>query len=120
MADKFRAPPSSLNHDDFIARFGGVYEHSPHFAERVWQRAPKKSLDTWQGLADALYHAVQEADAQTQLDLLHAHPDLADRLGVATLTAASTAEQQGAGLDHCSVEELAEFRRLNTLYKDKF
>src|SRR5437764_1136818 len=108
MADKFRMPPSGLSREDFIPRFGGVHEHSPHFAERVWQRSPRKALDSRLGLADALYHAVEEADPQTKLDLLRAHPDLADRLGSAPLTAASSAEQQGAGLDHCSPQELAE------------
>jgi OHCU decarboxylase len=55
-----------------------------------------------------------------QLTLIRAHPDLADRLRAAPLTAQSSAEQAGAGLDACTPEELAEFRRLNDHYKEKF
>ena len=55
------------------------------------------------------------------MELVRAHPDLAGKAALAgALTADSTAEQAGAGLDRCSPEELAEFHALNTAYKEKF
>jgi len=120
MADTFPRPPSSLSKDEFIALFGGVYEHSPHYAAAVWPDAAKGSLDTPAALADALKEAVEESGHAAQLALIRAHPDLADRLRAAPLTAQSSAEQAGAGLDACTPEELTEFQQLNSRYKAKF
>ena len=120
MRDRFRTSPSSLDRDGFVALYGGAYEHSPHFAASIWPLAAKGGLDTLDSLAEALRHAVDQSGQGAQLTLIRAHPDLADRLRAAPLTAASTAEQAGAGLDVCTPEELMEFHRLNDLYKAKF
>lgn len=63
---------------------------------------------------------VEASGHSRQITLLRAHPDLAGRLGVADLTAESSAEQQDAGLDCCSQTELAEFQQLNDHYKNRF
>lgn len=120
MPDRFKTSPGSLDRDAFVALYGGVYEHSPHFARSVWPQVASGELDTPDGLAAALRQAVDQSGREAQLALIRAHPDLADRLRAAPLTAASSAEQAGAGLDACAPEELAEFRRLNDLYKAKF
>ena len=53
--------------------------------------------------------------------LLRAHPDLAGKLAVeGELTAESTSEQAGAGLERCSPEEFEEFQRLNDAYTARF
>ena len=53
--------------------------------------------------------------------LLDAHPDLAGRLALArSLTADSTGEQAGAGLDRLSPAELARFTELNGDYRARF
>ena len=113
------APPSGLDRAGFVARYGGVYEHSPWVAEAVWDtgRVP----DDADALADAMAAQVEAAGEEAQLALLRAHPDLAGKLGVAdALTPESTAEQAGAGLDRCTAEEFAEFQRLNEAYKARF
>jgi len=120
MPDRFKTPPSSLDRDRFVALYGGAYEHSPHFAQSVWPQAATGALDTPDGLAEALRQAVNRSGRGAQLALIRAHPDLADRLRAAPLSAASSAEQVGAGLDACTPEELVEFRRLNGLYRAKF
>jgi OHCU decarboxylase len=112
-----RAKPSVLAGDAFIALYGGVYEHSPHFAEDIWPQATGGALDTLAGLSGALRAAVEASGRVAQLALIRAHPDLAGRV---TLSPESAGEQSGAGLDHCSPEELAEFLALNTQYKAKF
>ncbi len=101
----------------FVAAYGGLYEHSPHFAQAVWRNIPHTALDTVEGLSHALKAAVEAAGRPAQLALIRAHPDLADR---ARLSAESVSEQAGAGLDNCSAEELAEFRGLNEAYKARF
>ena len=104
---------------DFVARYGGVYEHSPWVAETVWDSglAPEDP----RALPDIMRLIVDKAGHARQLTLLRAHPDLAGKLAVAgALTAASSAEQAGAGLDRCTPEEFAEFQTLNETYKERF
>ncbi|HEY4940328.1 MAG TPA: 2-oxo-4-hydroxy-4-carboxy-5-ureidoimidazoline decarboxylase [Rhizomicrobium sp.] len=117
MSDAFRTPPSTLSEEAFLKLYGGVYEHSPHFAAEVWHNIPHKALDAVDGLAHALKSAVEASAHGVQLALIRAHPDLADRI---RLSPESVAEQAGAGLDNCSAEELAEFGTLNDAYKARF
>lgn len=117
---RLRQPPSALTSEAFLTLYGGVYEHSPHFAALAFDQAASGALDTAARLAGALRAAVEASDPATQLALIRAHPDLADRLRAAPLTAASAREQAGAGLDHCTPEELAEFTALNAQYKARF
>jgi OHCU decarboxylase len=115
---RFKVPPSSQKRDEFLALYGGVYEHSPHFAQTVFPQAASGALDTLDGLGTALRGAVDASGKDAQLALIRAHPDLANRLRV--LTAASAGEQSGAGLDQCTPDELAEFTQMNDAYKAKF
>jgi OHCU decarboxylase len=112
-----RAKPSQMDERSFVATYGGLYEHSPQFAEGVWRAVPHGALDTVEGLAHALKAAVDAAGKPAQLALIRAHPDLADRV---KMSAESTREQAGAELDNCSAEELTEFRSLNDAYKARF
>jgi 2-oxo-4-hydroxy-4-carboxy-5-ureidoimidazoline decarboxylase len=112
-----RLKPSQMDGARFVATYGGVYEHSPHFAEAVWKTIPHDRLNTVEGLAHALKAAVDAAGKPAQLALIRAHPDLADRV---KMSAESVSEQAGAGLDHCTADELAEFRSLNDAYKARF
>lgn len=114
-----KMPPSTLDRAGFLARYGGVYEHSPWIAEAVWDAgAVSDDVDT---LADAMAARVEAAEAEAQMALLRTHPDLAGKLAVrGELTADSTSEQVGAGLDLCSPAEFEEFQRLNETYKSRF
>lgn len=111
--------PGSLSRTAFVARYGGIYEHSPWVAEAVWDAGAMP--DEPEALAAAMAAVVEAAGEARQLALLRAHPDLVGRLGVAgDLTDHSRAEQAGAGLDRCTPEEFAEFQRLNAAYKARF
>ncbi len=104
---------------DFIARYAGVYEHSPWVAEQVATIAA--GIDDVERLAALLADSVDNADTERQLELIRAHPDLADKAQLAgELTADSASEQASAGLDQCSAEELSRFQALNKAYRDKF
>lgn len=103
----------------FLARFGGVYEHSPWVADAAWQQGLDGTYPTL--LIDPMRLIVERAGRDRQLTLLRAHPDLAGKLAVAKeLTAASSSEQAGAGLDQCTSSEFAEFQSLNDAYRDRF
>ena len=104
---------------DFIARFSGVYEHSPWVAEKV---APLVNAgDAIDTLAALMADCVDNASTEQQLALIRAHPDLAGKAQLAgELTEESTNEQASAGLDQCSAEEYEEFQALNAAYLEKF
>ena len=113
--------PSEISYDDFMDIYGGIYEHSPWVAETVWQRHIPETADTPASLHFAMKEVVDAAGEDRQLALLRAHPDLGGRAAVrGELTAESTAEQKGAGLDQCSPEEFTELQTLNTAYQEKF
>jgi len=104
---------------DFIARYGGIYEHSPWVAEQV--AAEAAGVDDIDALASLMAECVDNAGEEQQLTLIRAHPDLAGKAQVAgELTAESTAEQESAGLDQCNKVEYERFQALNDAYKDKF
>ena len=109
-----------LNRSEFVQHFGSVYEHSAWVAEQAYDRT---DIDTsnLSELTTALRYEVEESGKERQLALLCAHPDLAGKAAVdGSLTAASTSEQAGAGLDQCNAEEFARFQRFNDEYTSTF
>jgi OHCU decarboxylase len=120
----YRAPeviPSQLGKDEFVARYGSIFEHSPWIAERAWEGEMGPANDTAIGLHFALRTQFRMATPEERLAVLRAHPDLAGKLAAAKrLTEASTAEQASAGLDALTDEERERFTALNTSYVQKF
>jgi OHCU decarboxylase len=108
-----------MGEPDFVARYGGIYEHSSWVAEEAAALLDGvSSVDT---IAIVMADCVDNASGDRQLALIRAHPDLAGKASIAgDLTQDSTAEQASAGLDRCTAEEFERFQSLNTRYKDKF
>lgn len=102
---------------EFVAALSGIFEHAPWVAEGVWPERPFASPDA---LHRAMCAVVAAAGPEAQLELIRAHPDLAGKAALAKLTAASSAEQAGAGLDRLTDEEYRRFHTLNDLYKTRF
>ncbi|CDZ57643.1 2-oxo-4-hydroxy-4-carboxy-5-ureidoimidazoline decarboxylase [Neorhizobium galegae] len=106
---------------DFIAMFGGVFEHSPFIAERAYDSGLMLVPLTSKSVHDALTSIFRKASREERLGVLRAHPDLAGKLAIAgDLTEDSKKEQAGAGLDRLSAAEHARFTELNTAYTEKF
>lgn len=117
----FHPAPRNMDLSGFLARFAGIYEHSPWIAEAAHRSGLTPVEDTPAGLATALAKVVAAADENAKLTLIRAHPDLAGRAAIAgELTSQSKAEQSGAGLDSCTPEEFARFHDLNERYKRRF
>lgn len=107
--------------DEFVGRFGGVFEHSPFIAERALDAGLVVEPLTAAGVHAAMCAQFRAASQDERLGVLRAHPDLAGRLAIAgELTEDSRKEQAGAGLDRLSPEEHARFTALNTAYTTKF
>ncbi|MCB1333904.1 MAG: allantoinase PuuE [Roseivivax sp.] len=112
--------PSAMDKAAFVARFGGIYEHSPWIAERAHALELGPAHDTPAGLANALARMFRSASPEERLGVLRAHPDLAGKLAAARrLTADSTAEQASAGLDALTDGERTRFTDLNAAYVAK-
>jgi OHCU decarboxylase len=112
-----RERPSQMSREAFVARFGGIVEHSPWVAERAWDFELGPAHDSAAGLASALWRALRGGSEEERLAVLNAHPDLAGKLAAAKrLTAESTAEQASAGLDALTDAERARFTDLNAAY----
>jgi OHCU decarboxylase len=110
-----------ISRDDFVSRFGGVFEHSPFIAERAYDDGFWGGDLTVDRVHTALLAIFRAASTEERLCVLSAHPDLAGRLAIAgELTEDSRKEQAGAGLDRLSGEEHARFTELNTAYVKKF
>jgi 2-oxo-4-hydroxy-4-carboxy-5-ureidoimidazoline decarboxylase len=102
----------------FVAAFGALYEHSPWVAARA--AALRPFADPAAMLA-AMNGVLDHATGAEKLALVRAHPELARRAGLdPTLTRASAAEQESAGLDRLAPEEYARFNRLNESYAARF
>ena len=107
-----------MDREEFIARFGTVFEKSTWVAEGAWERRPFEDLD---GLHAAFVGTVNDAPEERRVALIRAHPDLAGKAALAgELTDESANEQASAGLDRLSPEEYERFHRLNTSYREKF
>ncbi|MBB4187131.1 urate oxidase [Sinorhizobium terangae] len=113
--------PSRISEEDFIARFGGVFEHSKWIAKRAFAGELSPANDTALGLHAALVHVFRSATDEERLAVLNAHPDLAGKLALAKrLTESSTNEQASAGLDALTDGERERFTTLNSAYVEKF
>jgi OHCU decarboxylase len=107
------------NSDDFVQRYGGIYEHSPWVAREA--AADAAACDSIECIAEIMADCVDNASSERQLVLIRAHPDLAGRAQIAgELTVDSSEEQARAGLDQCTPEEYKRFQDLNDRYLQKF
>ena len=109
---------NGLSEDEFLARFGSIFEHSSWVAAGAWRERP---FDGLAGLHGAFVRAMHEAPHDRRLALIRAHPDLAGRAAIAgELTPESAREQASAGLDRLTPEEYETFTRTNREYRERF
>ena len=106
---------------DFVARFGGVFEHSAWVAERAFDGNVLPDPLSAEWLHRALSQEFHAANEDERMAVLRAHPDLAGRLAIGgDLTEDSRLEQAGAGLDRLTRVEFERFTDLNTRYHARF
>lgn len=113
-----RGVTAGLDRAGFVARFGGVVEHSPWVAEAVFEAGP---FDDVPALHAAFTRVLAAAPPDRQLEVLCAHPDLAVRERAAQqLTEESAREQAGAGLDRLADDDRLALAVALTAYRDRF
>lgn len=106
---------NALSLEQFVARFGSVFEHSPWIAARAWRRRPFASVEA---LFREMQDAVREAEPEAQLELIRAHPELAGRQG--PLTADSSSEQARLGFLSLERSHFEQMGELNRTYRQRF
>lgn len=113
--------PGPMTTAEFVATYGGVYEHSPWVAEAVAAEGLSAADEDSAHLGARMRAVVDAAGRDAQLALLRLHPELVGRLKVGEeLTDASRGEQASARLDQCTPEEFTRFRALNEAYNARF
>jgi 2-oxo-4-hydroxy-4-carboxy-5-ureidoimidazoline decarboxylase len=118
MSQKTLADLNTCSRDDFVAALANIFEYSPWIAEKAADARPFAGVKQ---LFAAMTAAVESASSDLRLALIKAHPDLANKTQrAAGLTAESTAEQSGLGLDRLSDAEYEAFERVNNAYRGKF
>ena len=114
------ARPSAMSREEFVARFGGIFEHSSWITARAFDLELGPAHDSAIGLHSALCRIFRSASPAERLAVLLAHPDLAGKLATARrLTDASANEQSSAALDALTDAERAQFQQLNAAYVAK-
>jgi 2-oxo-4-hydroxy-4-carboxy-5-ureidoimidazoline decarboxylase len=109
---------NALDRAGFVARLGGIFEHSPWVAERAAAARPFASLAA---LHAAMVQAMRAGSDTEKTALLRAHPELAGREAKeGRLTADSTGEQKSAGLDRLDAAEMRRLAEMNAAYRAKF
>ncbi|MGI4765776.1 MAG: allantoinase PuuE [Janthinobacterium lividum] len=113
--------PSRMGEALFVEVFGDVFEHNPEIARAAQRAGLGPDEDSAEGLHAAMVRVMRALPDGQKRALLDSHPDLAGRLALAKgLTAESTSEQAGAGLDRLTAAELSRFTELNDGYRERF
>ena len=108
---------NKLSETEFIKVFANIFENARWIAEELYKQKPFKDFSE---LSSKMMNIFENTTKENQIKILKAHPDLADKARIGSLTTDSKNEQNSAGLDKCTPEEFDEFQNLNFQYKKKF
>ena len=108
---------NKLSESEFIKVFANIFENSIWIAEELYTQKP---FNDFEELFSKMLDIFENTSKKKQLIILNAHPDLADKTKIISLTPNSKKEQTNVGLDQCTEEDFREFKNLNDKYKKKF
>ena len=108
---------NKLPEGEFIKVFGNIFENAAWIAKELYKQKPYENFNN---LSSKMLEIFENTSKENQLKILNAHPDLADKTKIGSLTVDSKKEQSNAGLDQCTEKEFNEFKNLNEKYKKKF
>ncbi|WP_367305747.1 2-oxo-4-hydroxy-4-carboxy-5-ureidoimidazoline decarboxylase [Alicyclobacillus acidocaldarius] len=98
----------------FLEIYGDCFEHSPHFAARLYDLGP---FSDWAEVQRAVRCVVFQAPPPEQEALIQAHPRLGQQSPMSSL---SSQEQRRSGLASLDPERAAELQQLTRAYEEKF
>ena len=100
----------------FIKLFANIFENSQFIAEALYKKRDD-GFNNFDDLVKKMMNIFENTTKEQKLEILNAHPDLADKTKISSLTPDSKKEQNCAGLDQCTEGEFDEFKKLNDAYK---
>ena len=110
---------NKLSEIQFIKIFANIFENSQFIAEALYKKKGD-GFNDFKDLINKMMDIFESTTKEQKLKILNAHPDLADKAKIASLTSDSKNEQNSVGLDQCTEDEFNEFKKLNDIYKKKF
>ncbi len=105
---------NKLPQSEFIKVFANIFENARWIAEELYKQKPFKDFNE---LSSKMMNIFETSSKEKKMKILIAHPDLASKTKIGSLTPDSLKEQTDAGLNHCTKEEFSEFNKLNDDYK---
>ena len=108
---------NKLSQSEFIKVFANIFENSTWIANELYKQKP---FNNFEELSSKMLDIFENTSKKKQLIILNAHPDLADKTKISSLTPNSKVEQIDVGLDQCTEDEFREFKDLNDKYTKKF
>ena len=125
-ADEAAPPPprvdvetaNALSPDEFVRRFGTVFQGGDWIAEQAAEARPFASPAE---LRDALHRPLFEVPSEVQTELIRCYPNLAgEALAGKQLGPHSLRDQYGAGLHQLEPDQSSTLAEINTAYRAKF
>ena len=105
---------NKLSESEFTKVFANIFENASWIAEKLYNQKP---FTNFEELSLKMINIFENSSKEKKLEILNAHPDLADKAKITLLTPDSKKEQNSAGLDQCTEDEFNEFKKLNDAYK---
>jgi len=105
---------NKLSESEFTKVFANIFENASWIANKLYYLKPFTSFEE---LSSKMINIFESCPKEKKLEILNAHPDLADKTKISSLTPDSKKEQNRAGLDQCTEDEFNEFKKLNDIYK---
>ena len=105
---------NKLSESEFTKVFANIFENASWIAEKLYNQKPFNSFGE---LSSKMIDIFETSSKEKKLEILNAHPDLADKTKISSLTPDSKKEQNSAGLEQCTEDEFGEFKKLNDDYK---
>lgn len=110
-----------MTRDEFLSRFGEVFENRPDLAARAWDSGEVDLAAGAAGVHRAFSAVLRRLPADALLAFLNGHPDLAGRSArPSDLTSDSQREQGSAGLDGLDAAASASLLDMNRAYRERF
>ena len=108
---------NKFSKSEFTKVFANIFENASWIAEKLYGQKP---FSSYEELSLKMINIFETCSKEKKLEILNAHPNLADKTRISSLTPDSKQEQHNAGLDQCTEVEFNEFKKLNDLYKKKY
>jgi len=94
---------NKLSQSDFVKVFANIFENAIWIAKELYKQKP---FNSFEDLSLKMLDIFENTTKEKQLKILNAHPELADKTKIGSLTPDSQKEQSNAGFINDSLNRL--------------